>query len=200
MRLPNRDLILENQRRIILGNILGDGSLEFDGFYGTRLQIKQSEKYKEYVFWLYGELKNLCNSGPKEKKDTRQWYFSTKYLTELTVLHKLFYSNGKKIPENISELLISPITLAVWYMDDGGLDFRPKNHFSFLLHTDNFSLKDVDLLVETLNRNFRIKAKVYNCLCREKRYPKIYIGREGRNKFLFLIKPYILNCFSHKLP
>jgi hypothetical protein len=37
MRLPNRDLILENQRRIILGNILGDGSLEFDGFYGTRL-------------------------------------------------------------------------------------------------------------------------------------------------------------------
>ena len=51
-----------------------------------------------------------------------------------------------------------------------------------------------------MEKNFGVKTKVYDSLCRGKRYPKIYIGVKGRDKFLSLIKPYILNCFSYKLP
>jgi hypothetical protein len=189
------------QREIIIGNILGDGCLEFNRYIGTRLQIKQSSKHKDYVFWLYGKLRNLCNSEPKQKKDNGQWYFSTKALKELTSLHKLFYAKRRKIiPKNISELLISPLTLAIWYMDDGSLDFRPKEHYAFILNTDSFSLNEVKILSKTIKRNFGIKINVYNLLCRGKRYPKIYIGTEGRDNFFSLIKPFILNCFSYKLP
>lgn len=188
------------QREIIIGNILGDGSLEFNGNVGTRLQIKQSFKHKEYVMWLYEKLKNLCSTKPKQREDNKQWYFSTRALKELTALHRLFYSQGRKrISRNISELLISSLSLAVWYMDDGSLDYRPKDHYAFVLSTDSFSLKEVWVLSKTIKRNFGINTSVYNSLCRNKRYPKIYIGSEGRDKFLSLIKPYILNCFSHKL-
>lgn len=194
--LPSR-----TQRDIIIGNILGDGSLEFNGCVGTRLQIKQSSKYKDYVFWLYEKFKNLCNSEPKQRKDNNQWYFSTRALKELTLLHRLFYKGRTKIiPKNISGLLTSPLTLAIWYMDDGSLDFRPKDHYAFVLSTDSFNLEEVCRLSRIIKRNFGIKTNVYNSLCRNKRYPKIYIGVKGRDKFLSLIKPHILHCFSHKLP
>lgn len=114
----------------------------------------------------------------------------------------MFYPQGrKKVPKNIIELLVSPISLAIWYMDDGCLDFRPKEHYSFILNTDSFTLKDTLFLREALKRNFQIESSVYNLLCRGKRYPKLYIGVQGRDKFLSLVKPYILNnCFSHKIP
>lgn len=201
MRLPILIPLSRMQQEIIIGNILGDGSLEFNGNVGTRLQIKQCFEHKDYVFWLYEKLKNLCNSEPKQRKDNRQWYFSTRALKELTLLHKSFYKKRRKmIPRNISKLLISPLTLAVWYMDDGSLDYRPKDHYAFILNTDSFLLKEARLLSEAIKKNFGIKDRVYNSLCRGKRYPKIYIGVEGRDRFLSLIKPYILNCFSHKLP
>ena len=191
----------QKQREIIIGNILGDGSLEFSGFHGTRLQIKQKEDYKEYVFWLYDQLKNLCRSAPKQRKDNHQWYFSTRFLTELTELHQIFYPNGRKIiPKNIADFIYSPLTLAVWYMDDGSLDWRPKDHYAFIISTDSFRLNEVQLLKEILKKNFEVEVNVFESLCRGKRYPKVYIGRNGRNNFFSLIKPYIFECFSHKLP
>lgn len=189
------------QNQIILGTILGDGSLEFNGYQGTRLQIKQSVGHKDYVFWLYEMLKDLCRSEPKEKPDTKQWYFSTRGLKEFTSLWNLFYRNNRKvIPQGIERLLVSPLSLAVWFMDDGSLDFRPKDHCSFMLHTDSFSKEDVLTLAEVLKRNFGIDTKVYSLLSRETRYPKIYIGSKGRERFLELVEPYILSCFRYKLP
>lgn len=193
--------ITKIQKQIIVGNILGDGCLEYNGFYGTRLQIKQAERYKEYVFWFYSALKNLYSSLPKQRKDNSQWYFSTRYLIELTDFQRCFYSNGKKvIPKNITNLFISPLTLAVWYMDDGTLDYRPKDHFAFSLTTHSFSTRDTYRLVQTLKKNFGIESMVFNNLIRGKRYPRLYIGAKGREKFLHLVKPYILDCFKHKLP
>lgn len=201
MRSLNTNLISKTQKEIIIGNILGDGCLEFNGFRGTRLQIKQSLRYKEYVFWLYDQLKDLCNSSPKQRKDNDQWYFSTKYLSELTVLHRIFYPSGKKvIPKDISKLLISPLTLAIWYMDDGSLYWRPKEHNGFRLCTNCFSVKDVHQLKNVLYDNFSIESTVQKTSCRGKSYPRIYVGVAGRNKFLKVIKSYMLKCFSHKLP
>ena len=126
-------MITDNQKTIIIGNILGDGYLHRLHSGSTRLQLKQAERYKEYVMWSYENLKNLCLSGPKQRKDNFQWYVNTRYLQEIGDLHSLFYCNGKKyIPNNIVQLLKSPLSLAVWYMDDGSLDYRPKSHYNLL--------------------------------------------------------------------
>jgi hypothetical protein len=189
------------QQEIVLGAILGDGCLEFNGNIGTRLQIKQSLKRKEYVFWLYKNLKNLCKSAPKQKRDNKQWYFSTRSLREFTDLYRLFYPRGKKrIPNNISKLLNSPLSLAIWYMDDGSLDYRPKEHYAYLLSINSFSGREAHLLIGAMYKNFRIKASVHNCLSRGKKYPRIYVGLEGRDRFISLIKQYLLDCFSYKIP
>ena len=189
-------------QNIIVGLLLGDGSFEKKpDTIGIRLQIKQQSKAKEYVEWLYGHLKNYCLSEIKFRKDYNQYYFSTRYLREFQELFKLFYRDGKKvIPSNIKELLKSPLSLAIWYMDDGSLDFRPNDHYAFYLATNCFTVEDSKRLKEALNDNFGIKSAVYNNLCRGKRYSRMYIGSEGRDQFCKSIKPYILSCFSYKLP
>ncbi|KKU82935.1 MAG: LAGLIDADG homing endonuclease [Parcubacteria group bacterium GW2011_GWA2_47_8] len=189
------------QYQIILGAILGDGSLEFGGYIGTRLQLKQREQNKEYISWLFKMLCNLCRSEPKQKRDTSQWYFSTRSLRELTKLHKLFYLNSKKvIPSTIGNMLQTGLSLAVWYMDDGTLDYRPKNHTAITLSTDSFPVDGVKKLQQVLERNFGIVSSIHLSLCRGKRYPKLYIGAKSRDNFLSLVRPHIVNCFRYKLP
>jgi len=196
--------LTEKQKAIIIGNVLGDGGIycskNLNG-KNSYFYIKQCNKYKEYIYWLFGELKTICPSGVKHKKAYNQWYFYSRYLENLTEIRKAFYVDNRKIvPKNIKEWLTSPLSLAVWYMDDGGLDFRPKYHYSFDFSTNAFSVEECYLLIDALKENFGIDATVQNPLCRGKRYPEIYIGVAGRNRFLSLVKSYILPCFSHKIP
>lgn len=192
--------ISRRQKAIIIGSVLGDGYLEYDGYRGTRLQIKQAEKRKEYVLWLYKELKEFCRTEPKQKSDNMQWYFGTRFFIELTKIRAIFYRDRKIIPDTIGKLLADPLSLAIWYMDDGTLDWRLHDHFAFSLTVNCFSVREVKKLQKTLYDNFGIIASVQNPLCRGKRYPKLYIGKNGRMRFLSLIQPYMHECFAYKLP
>ena len=181
--------------------MLGDGNLEFNGYRGTRLQVKQSEARKEYVFWLYRHFAHITKTPPQQRMDTRQWYFGTRFYEDLEGIRKLFYRKGRKIvPKTIDELFDSPVTLAVWFMDDGRLDFREKSHYAYHISTDSFSVADVQRLQSLLLKRFGIVAKTYLSLCRGKRYAKLYIGAEGREAFRAAIDPYLLDCFEYKSP
>ena len=47
------------QRDIIIGTILGDSYVNRSQSGKTHIQIKQADRYKEYVFWLYHSLRDL---------------------------------------------------------------------------------------------------------------------------------------------
>lgn len=192
----------KRQQKIILGSILGDGGVYVKrGYPRAYYTVKQSSKYCEYVEWLFSELRNLCPSEIKRRKDNGQLYFYSSPSEYLTKTQLLFYKDRiKRVPENIKETLKSPLSLAVWFMDDGTLDYRPKDHCAFHLCTNCFSREDTQILIDTLNENFGIVASLHYTLCRGKRHSRIYIGAKGRNRFIKLISPYILNCFKYKLP
>lgn len=191
----------KQQRDVLVGLVLGDGSLEFNGYRGTRLQVKQSEERKEYVMWLYNHFAHMTKTPPQQRMDTRQWYFGTRFYEDLEDIRRMFYEGRQKVvPSNIEELLDSPVTLAVWFMDDGRLDFREKSHYAYHISTDSFIEEDVQRLQSLLLKRFGIVAKTYLSLCRGKRYAKLYIGKEGRDAFRTTVAPYLLNCFSYKSP
>lgn len=194
--------LTQAQFDILIGNLLGDGFLiKHKDCKRTCFRFKQKEESKEYVFWLYKKFRSFCKSRPSQRKDNQQWYFLTKRYKEFNRIRAEFYEEGVKIvPENIEKILTSPLSLAVWYMDDGTLDYRPKNHCSFYFATHCFSVDGAKRLSNVLRKNFSIDSSVYNNLIRGKRYPRIYIGAKGRDRFVELITPYILNCFRYKLP
>jgi len=189
------------QEKIVTGLLLGDGYLEFDKFKASRLQVKQAECKKGYVMWLYSHFADKVLTPPKQRLDTGQWYFSTRSLREFESWRENFYRNGKKIvPKNIAEIVTDPITLAVWFMDDGTLDYRIHSHYSFTFSTDAFTIAEVRLLQNALFQNFGIESSIQTPSSRGTKYTKLYVGRNGREKFLETIQPHILECFAYKIP
>jgi len=71
------------------------------------------------------------------------------YLWELFYIDKV-----KTVPLNIGDLL-TEVGLAFWIMDDGGLG----SNGTLNLHTDSFTLSEVNLLIEVLKRNFNIDSR-----------------------------------------
>ena len=194
-------ILSKQQMNVLIGLMLGDGHLEHNGYRGTRLQVKQSEKKKEYVLWLYSQFAHMTKTPPQQRKDTGQWYFGTRFFENLENIRKMFYMNRKKVlPTNIVELFDSPLTLAIWFMDDGHLDYRAKSHYAYHISTDSFTESEVQRLQLLLLEKFGIVAKTYLSLCRGKRYPKLYIGKEGRDVFTKTVAPYLLSCFGYKVP
>ena len=191
----------EHQKDIIIGTLLGDSYIHCSDAGTTSLSIKQADRYKEYVFWLHESLRDLFHIEPKQRPDTKQWYVRSFYSKELNKYHGWFYEKWTKmVPKNIAQILTSPMSLAVWFMDDGTLDYREKDHCAFHLCTNCFTKEEAQKLVNVLDSNFNVKASVHYTLCRGKRHARVYIGAQGRDQFNKLISPYILDCFKYKLP
>ena len=77
-------------------------------------------------------------------------HFSTRSLPFFNLYYQLFYVNKVKVvPSNIG-ILLSPVALGQWIMDDGS--FKS----GLTLQTNAFSVSDVELLISVLKSNFDI--------------------------------------------
>ena len=192
----------ETIRHIIIGSILGDGFLTplTKREKLSRLWLKYDDKRYLYLKWLYQELKPIGVDPIKKKKNYTQHYFLTHSLKELGMLRKQFYPNGKKIiPKDIFSVLVHPLSLAVWYMDDGNLDFRDRYHCNATFATYGFSEKECRTLVEVLQKNFGIASRIHQTTMRNKVYYRLYILSRSTDVFMGLIRPYMHSCFAYKL-
>lgn len=189
-------------KAILVGLILGDGHLT--PFVGkskrSRMEVKGDNKSLSYLRWLHQELQPLGISELKPKKNYHQHRCYTKTTEEIGKLRKLFYPRGEKIiPAQIKTLLKKPLTLAVWYQDDGTLDCRDKYHYNAMFSTYCFSFNDCQLLVNALRKNFKLDARVCKCQMRGKTRFRIYITASSMERFIKIIKPYINPCFEYKI-
>jgi len=192
----------EKVKAILIGLALGDGHLT--PFVGksrrSRIEIKGDNKNLPYLRWLHLELKSLGVSDLKPKKNYHQHRFYTKTTEEIGELRELFYPIGQKIiPRDIKTLLKNPLTLAVWYQDDGSLDCRSKYHYNAMFATYCFSFSDCELLAKALRDNFNLDVRVCKCSMRGKTRPKLYVTSPSMGHFISLIKSYINPCFRYKI-
>lgn len=180
------------QRSVIIGTLLGDGYLRIvPGRANAFLEINHSITQKEYVDWKYEMLKSVCKSGPIQIKGngTRIAYrFTTRQSEELTSLYQTFYQKGKKIIPEILE--IDPISLAVWFMDDGS-KCRESDVY---LNTQQFDVEDQKKLISFLQ-----KWGIESTLNKDKIYWRIRIKKSSINTFFKIISPYIIPSMNYKI-
>jgi len=192
------------QKNILYGLILGDGYLQEIGQKNARLRLEHSEKQKEYIDWKFKELKNVFNSRPKRIKrihpKSKQEYIYYRLQSNsspiLGRLRRWFYQGNRKIiPQQISKLLKSPLTLAIWYMDDGYYCKRDK---SIRIYLPKYEKDEINLLIQALKNNFGVDAKFY---CRsDKESCQLNIVGENMKRFFSIISPYIIRSLRYKIP
>lgn len=163
------DPLSSRQKAIILGNVLGDGHLQISANgESTRLRFTHSMKQKEYVRWQYKNLDWLCKKvkepyETKTKKGYSECIAYTSYQAELLTYHKFFYqATGldkpkyrKIVPENLSKHLKDPLSLMVWYLDDGTLR---DDTGACRLATQSFTEEENWILQDCLQKNFNVKS------------------------------------------
>lgn len=193
--------LTERCKEIVLGTILGDGCLERNGS-NVRLRIDHSVTQASFVEWKWHELQELSPLQTRlvERVDHRtgsthrNLRFATKTLPALNHYYSLFYGEGRKkmIPETILNLLNSPLSLAVWYMDDGG---RRSDCRSGYLNTNAYEVRDVEILKQCLKVNFDVESTTHFAAGQ----PRIYIPSSQFAMFCDVIRPFVIREMKYKL-
>lgn len=181
-------------RDVVVGSLLGDGWVEkpYSNTPTSSFIVKYNDKSLEYLKWIRVQLKELHPYELKSIPKYSQHYFYTERRKDLGELRRLFYPNeGKKrIPNNICQMLNNPMSLAIWYQDDGTLDRRTKNHWNALFATYCFPYEDCVKLTQAVKQNFQIEMSVTKCRMRGKMYYRLFVKT---------VRPYIHSNFTYKI-
>ena len=190
------------QRDILVGTILGDAFLQKTGERNARLRLEQGAKQKSYLLWkveqlsqlFQGKAKYLKRVHPLTRKTYEYWRHQSQSMPELGVLRRIFYPSGRKtIPENLEVFLRSPRVLAVWYMDDGYYYQRDRVSYLYL---GNVTRHEAEVASSALRTKYDLTSRV---LAKKKGFALYFPPAEAR-KLAVLIRGYILDEFSYKLP
>ena len=188
----------QRQKDIALGSLLGDAYLRPSG-NSFSLSFIHGEKQKAYLDWKRNEFQNFVVQ-PQYYCSSREFHgnlpsyqFGTINHPYLTELHALCYGSGRKAVTAEWLEQISPLSLAVWYMDDGSIN---KRYGTIVLCTNSFSNDGQLLIIDFLSERYGIKSVIEP---RRNNQSVIRINASQRYRFLELVGPHIPDCMSYKL-
>ena len=188
----------QRQKDIMYGSILGDGYIR-PGKAAYALSFTQGEKQKDYLLWKLHEFDNYVVTKELTSRVTNfhgnapVYSFSTITHPEITAAYHVTHPNGQKriTTEWLSKL--SPLSIAVWYMDDGSLN---KRYGTIVLCTNAFPLEDQLLLIDFFEKAYGLHLKA------EKRRNDQYILRINASEsklFRSIVAPHVPSFMDYKL-
>jgi hypothetical protein len=206
--------LTDRQRDILIGSMLGDGKLtkvadgskEKHSRFGELHCVKQAD----YLVWKSRELElfgaslkhDIKNNGflacefrtishPIFTEMERKWYArdnENKYI-------KIENKRVKKVPK---DLCLSPLSLSVWYLDDG---WRPKHDRQVYISTQGFSFDECDFLLSEIRR-----IGIEGCHVRSRKMPsgrlapEIGIRARSSDDFLDMVSSQVkVECMNYKV-
>ena len=191
--------INKRQQQIIIGKLLGDGHLETANGRTYRLKIEHSIKQKEYVDWLHQELYQLASNEPKTKASARGFmlyykcWFNTSYSGNFRFYAQQFYEGRKKVIPVLIRRWLTPLSLAVWFMDDGSI--KSKECQAKLLNTQSYNHANIVRLQAALKLNFGFVTTVRQ----QKDGMQIYVPANQVARLRAVIGPYVIPSMRYKL-
>lgn len=186
-----------------VGHLLGDASLVFSRTSITpSFVFVQSLSHFSYLWSVFHTLHHYCKAVPylvtSVRNDTATYglYLTTRSYPILLELHNMFYTlvGGKYIKIISLDLLeyLTPITLAIWAIDDGAATTKG---YGFYLHTSGFTFNDVYLLAGMLHYQFGLICTVQN----KQGKPVLYITNKSISLFRSLVMPHMHYSMLYKI-
>lgn len=188
-------------KEIILGTLLGDGSLKLQKKYtNARLQFRHTEKDSEYFFWKVKELNEVAGEKsvnlqkPDGYSKNNKLRFLGKTLPALTQLYELTHKKNTLDIRRRWLNNMSAISLMVWWCDDGSLIGEGGRKGVFC--TDSFDKESVKIIAQYLHKVWNIQTKVApidrSRGSKQEQYWRLWIhSTEDLKNFLRIILPHI---------
>lgn len=179
----------EAQRSVIIGSLLGDGAMRCKR--NALIEFNHSIAQKDYVDWKFQHLSDLVATPPRQRQGNGgriAYRFVSLSLPELTPFYRAFYPDGRK---SVPELTLSPLALAVWFMDDGC-----KSRRSVYLNTQQFDVVSQQRLTAMLKEQWDLDST----LNRDKSYYRIRIAVGSVPRLRAIIGAHLLEQMAYKLP
>lgn len=190
------------EKQIIFGSLLGD-------LYGQtinkgktyRLRVQQTfDKHKNYALHLFEVFQKWCKDTPRKverfDQKTTDLRFQTRGHTEFVEFGEMFYKTGeKRLPlYDVIYQRLTPIALAYWFMDDGGIDGA--NPRGCVFYTYKFSFEEVERLVDIFFLKYQLQAK--SRMHKDKKI--IVISAKSCETFNALVFDFIIPSMYYKVP
>lgn len=192
------------QRGMIAGMILGDGSLQKREMYKNPvIRINHSIKQRQYLLWKVSLLQALFHypleSSIRYKDITvrgneyKVCMFNSRVSSKLKTIYRIAYKNGKKVISQELLELLTPLGLALWYMDDGCCNIGNRT-----VSLSTYCTLDEAL---TCQRYFINTWDIHWKLMKHKSGYSIGRGYQTDDmaKFKKIIEPYIIDSMKYKI-
>lgn len=180
------------QEQILIGLILGDGSITDEG---KSIEFSHKIEHESYIDWILTGLGNLAGN----KQAVRTSGYGTQIIPARTIsyfsienLSKKFFKNKKKYIPN--DLILSPIALAILYCDDGNLSHESGQLDRCMIHLNDYDEESVDNFISIIQRQYGISPVKLN----SKGWNVRFNSKEAL-VLQTLIAPYVCNCMQYKL-
>ena len=195
-------------KKVILGTMLGDSHIaqQNQNTVKGRLVLTHSARQFQYLLWKMQLLEPLVDdffvgiSYRQNRPSILQAH--TIRLRPLYHVHRDFYAQEdgrwkKKIRLNVLRRL-SPLSLAIWYQDDGHLNGYD-NHkdgtiYGLSIATCSYSMEENKIIQKYFDEAWKINVAINHG-----RYPYIAMDTENAKKFIELIHPFVHPTMEYKI-
>ena len=184
-------------KNILLAVSIGDGYIRKSG----SLQLIHSFKQIEYLKYKVDLVSKILGKQIKiDLFDNGGYPGCRAYATDkyFKILRRFLYKNGKKkITQSVLNRL-SPLGIAIWYMDDGNIALhkrKGKIHSREIYLNTYCSLEEAKIIQEFFKKEYNI---YFRC-SPSKGYFRMICNTENAKKFAELIRPFIIESLKYKI-
>ena len=201
---PHR--LSDQQVQVILGSLMGDGNLSPNSRdrSGTRFRLGHGAKQSAYLDWKVSLLGNIECSRTVNAKGAVFADFTP--LPELAELHDVVYmGDGKKHLTWDYLKALTPLALAIWYMDDGSFVLRSKG----LQERTQGGSGRIEICVEAMSPGSRERLvghlrdsyglDIRLTIRGQRRKAVLLFTTSASEKFQRLVAPYVHPSMEYKL-
>jgi recombination protein RecA len=150
-------LLSEQQRQVVLGSLLGDGSLSPNSRdrTGVRFRLGDGARQHTYLDWKTTLLGNIGHSTRVNAKGAK--FTDFRALPELHEVWESVYIGDKLVISEDYLKALTPLSLAIWYCDDGSFTLRSRGRQQ---RTEGGTGR-IEICVEALSEGPRVRLRDY---------------------------------------
>jgi recombination protein RecA len=192
------------QWQVVLGSLMGDGALSpTRSGYGARFRWGHGAKQMVYGDWKASLFANLTVSRSTNAKGAV--FHDVQPLPELAELRQAVYLGGKKVLSDDYLKLLTPLSLAIWYMDDGSFGLRSEGKQRRTAGGSGRSAICVEAMEPTTRQRLRdYLADTWGIDARltsrgKARKAELLFPRDATDKLHALVAPFVHPSMEYKL-